>query len=85
MKLIFCPKCHDVFRLRGSIRKCDCGLSWGRYTDEINAEIGGMAIPLGFTNDSFVRAIQERPKEGYGSRYVAFVIPEKCETIKFCK
>ena len=82
MKLIFCKECHDIFRLINEKRFCKCGKSWGNYTDDINAEIGGLAVPIGFENSSFVKAFKNRPKEGLGSRFDAFVIPEKCPTIK---
>ena len=49
--------------------------------DGLNAEIGGRAIPLGFDNGSFVRALSDRPKEGLGRRFEAFVIAEQCPTI----
>lgn len=84
MKLIFCPVCLDVIKLTvGKVRECECGTSYGRYEDDgYNAKIGGKAIPVGIDNVSFVQALQERPKEGLGSVFNAFVIPEKCPTIK---
>ena len=54
MKLIFCPKCYDVVNLIvNQKRACMCGLSWGQYTDETNALVGGHAIPFGINNHSF--------------------------------
>ena len=52
MKLIFCPKCSDVVKLwkRKRFRRCTCRKSYGRYIDDIKAEIGGEAIPLVIDN-----------------------------------
>lgn len=82
MKLIFCPKCQDVLKLQPFKRNCQCGAAFGYYLNEINAEIGGKAIPVGFANSSFAEALRSRPETGSGSRFEAFVIPKTCETIK---
>lgn len=82
MKLIFCPKCEDVTKLLSEYRSCRCGRSGGKYTDDLNAIINGDAIPLGFSNPSFVEALKNRPKLGMGERFTAFVIAEQCPTIR---
>lgn len=82
MKLIFCPDCSDVRALSTKqTRFCECGKSWGKYTDNLNAEIAGKAIPIGFTNNSFVSAIHNQPEKGMGENFVAFIIPKKCNSI----
>lgn len=83
MKLIYCPKCQDIFKLRWDLRHCECGEAWGYYRDDgLNAVIGGGAVPIGFANQSFLNALKNRPKEGQGKRFAAFVIPEYCPTVK---
>lgn len=83
MKLIFCPVCQDILKLLYPLRRCSCQSSWGYYRDDgLNAVIGGQAIPLGIANKSLQSALASRPEEGQGSRFEAFVIPEKCPTIK---
>jgi len=82
MKLILCPECQDVVRLTNVRRSCACGKCWGKYVDELNATISKDAIPLGFANRSFTLALMNRPKDGWGYRFDAFVIPEECDTIK---
>ena len=85
MKLIFCPTCEDVLKLRISPapRRCHCGDSWGRYyADGIRAEIGGRAVPLGFANNSFAEALRNRPADGKGELFTAFVMPVAVPTIK---
>lgn len=86
MKLIYCKKCHDVRRLSTEYQTtCECGNSWGYYTDDINAKIGGDALPLGFGNRSFAHAIKNQPNEGIGIQFTAFVIPKQCPTIEVKK
>lgn len=82
MKLIYCPKCNDVFRLFYEKRTCKCGKSSGWYNDVLYAYISGDAIPLGFDNAEFRRAIEERPGDGLGKMFSAFVIPKKCATVE---
>lgn len=83
MKLVFCPKCCDVVKMRYSKTYCECKKSWGKYDkDGVHSEIGGSCIPLGFDNSSLVQALRSQPMEGLGSRFEAFVIPKKCDHIK---
>jgi len=82
MKLIYCPSCGEVRSLDTRITTCLCGDSFGWYKDDgLNAVIGGKAIPLGFANDSFLKALLHRPEEGMGERFEAFVIPKKCVSV----
>ena len=83
MKLIYCPECEDIVRLwPEGTQECLCGESNGCYVDEINAVVGGRAIPIGIDNHSFAQALADRPKDGAGRRFEAFVIPEQCDTVK---
>jgi hypothetical protein len=84
MKLLYCPKCHDLFNLRlGNTKSCACGMASGRYLDDgLNAEYSG-GIPVGFDNFSFVEAIRAQPEQAkYGPRFTAFIIPKICDTMK---
>lgn len=82
MKLLFCPKCEDVRKLQFRRVFCECGKSWGNYfEDGLNAYIGGEAVPLGFDNSSLQRALKNRPKQGPGKRFDAFVIQTNCDTV----
>ena len=83
MKLIYCPDCHDIRKLQFGSVVCHCGHSGGWYhEDGLNATITGKAIPLGFANRTFVKALANRPEEGMGEEFTAFVIQKKCPTIK---
>jgi hypothetical protein len=82
MKLIFCPKCQDVKKLQDEKTTCKCGQSWGRYLDDVNAEIGGNAVLLGIDNSSFAHALKYRVKKFCGVRFIGFVIEEECPTVK---
>jgi hypothetical protein len=84
MKLIFCKNCGSVISLSPNIEKhCDCGLTSGRYTDNLNAVYSGdYALPIGFNNFSLTCAINRQPKDGLGERFEAFIIPVNCDTFK---
>lgn len=78
MKLFFCPECYSVKSLQKTARDCECGQSGGKYLDDLNAEIWGKAVALGFKNSSFIAALKTP-----GSEFVAFTINlKKCLTIK---
>ncbi len=57
MKLIMCPACKDVFKLRSALRECDCGLVQGRYVDASIAEVSKGAISIAIGNGSLQQAI----------------------------
>jgi hypothetical protein len=83
VKLIYCPACHDVVRLCLQMQRAYiCGKAFGAYLDNVCARVGGLAIPLGFANLSFVIALRDRPLNGVGKCFEAFVIPEICPTIE---
>lgn len=86
MKLILCSKCHDVVALHFRYRECLCGASGGRYEEDgRNAVITPAAIPLGFGNGSFSEAVRHRPHVGEGKRFLAFVIPRTCGSVRYAK
>ena len=58
MKLIFCPKCDDAFKLSRTLKSCECGKAKGRYlADGIHAEINAGAIPIGMANSTVVKGV----------------------------
>ena len=66
MKLIHCPKCGDILALlRDQCRYCDCGASWGAYSDDgLHCEVGGEAVVLGVVDASLVWAVLARKERG---------------------
>jgi len=86
MKLLFCPHCNDVIKLRvGVSRSCECGKSEGMYIDDVNAIVNSSGILLGFANSSFVEALRDhihRPEGRLGHEFTAFVIPEDAGSVK---
>ena len=87
MKLIYCPHCNDVKKLRYTKYrkiKCHCKASWGYYKkDGLHAIIGGAAIPLGIGNQTFIAALQEpRTARYYGPRFEAWIIPDCSDTVE---
>ena len=84
MKLIYCPKCLDMKKLRMLVlRRCACGQSWGYYRDDdLTAEIGGSAVPIAIENDELREAVALRPKDGRGATVEARVLPERYDTLR---
>jgi hypothetical protein len=89
MKLLFCKKCQDVFKISQRLKTCDCGMTKGMYNgDDIHAQYAGpYAVPLGFRNSTFAEAIKNQPdkdtedRQG-GVNFDAFVIPKACATLE---
>ena len=69
MKLLFCKECLDTRMLTTRSRSCECGKSTGRYIDRINAIIKGPCVAIGFSNTSFIQAINNK-----GIDFTAFTI-----------
>jgi len=69
MKLIYCPECLDVKKVRMlKVRHCACGKSWGYYLDDdLTAVVGGLAVPLAIENDKLREAVARRPKSAEGN------------------
>lgn len=83
MKLLLCTQCGDVFKLGLTPRDCGCGACGGTYAhDGLNATYWGDCVPIGFANSSLVKALKNRPREGRGECFEAFVIPSKCPTME---
>jgi hypothetical protein len=81
MKLLLCRECQDIIRLVMEERKCSCGKVSGKYTNNLLAEYKGeTAVPIGISNSTLVKAVNNQPKEGLGTTFEAFVIPKNCET-----
>ncbi|KOY81877.1 hypothetical protein I6G82_22915 [Lysinibacillus macroides] len=80
MKILMCTNCMDVFNLKLEEKTCTCGKTCGKYLDELHAVFKGPAIPMGFTNSSLIKAVNNQPLEGQGEEFTAFVIPKKCDT-----
>lgn len=84
MKLLFCQKCENVFRLTKTPQDCPCGGCGGVYTDDLQAQFWGDAIPLGFDNASFHSALANQPEEpeSGGRQFTAFVVEKGCPTFE---
>lgn len=83
MKLAQCTNCGDVYSLNLNVKGCTCGCSAGWYHEcGLHATTVGLAIPIGFTNQTFRHAKNQRPQFGLGSTFDAFVIPVECPTVE---
>ncbi|CAM5198966.1 hypothetical protein UACE39S_05780 [Ureibacillus acetophenoni] len=80
MKLLMCTNCMDIFNLKLEEKICSCGKTRGKYLDELQAAFSGPAVTLGFANSSLIKAVNNRPTEGLGEPFTAFVIPKNCDT-----
>ena len=61
MKLLFCPQCGDVRKLRLRKVRCQCGSAWGRYlNDGAQAEVSAGANVIGIANGSIAAALTGR-------------------------
>ena len=58
MKLLYCAKCKDVFKLDLKMRHCKCGRVKGRYLGHRNAEVSASAISIAIGNGSFKKAMK---------------------------
>ena len=85
MKLIYCPECLDVKKVRMlKVRHCTCGKSWGYYLeDDLTAVMGGAAVPIAIANDELREAVARRPRDGRGSLCQARVLPKRYETLRY--
>ncbi len=89
MKLVYCKKCHDVFKLDGAdeIRTCKCGESKGYYVTSNDAEIfGEFAVPFCIGWTSFYEAIENQPLDEEHNKkspayFKAWIPPKQCNSI----
>lgn len=59
MKLLYCDKCKDVFKLQKVRRECLCGNVHGMYLDDLKAEVSSTGYSLAIGNGSLVNAIAD--------------------------
>ncbi|RLI66839.1 MAG: hypothetical protein DRO67_00250 [Candidatus Asgardarchaeum californiense] len=57
MKLLFCSRCFDVFKLDFELRSCKCGKVKGMYTDNTNSVTNGKGISLAIGNGSLINSV----------------------------
>ena len=68
MKLLFCSKCWDVFKLAREMRQCFCGDVKGHYlADGHNAVVNGKGHSLAIGNGSLQQAIFRVTAESVGA------------------
>jgi hypothetical protein len=89
MKLLFCKKCNDVFKLQYEYRSCQCGKVRGKYIDNLNAITEGEDYEiLGLNNASLKDALSliqseriSEIKREMGIRFEAFIIPDSAPSV----
>jgi len=80
MKLLYCPNCEDIIKLRTKVRFCDCGAISGRYLDNKMAVYTGDAVPLGIDNNMFLGAVIVWQATDGTCNFDAFIISKDCST-----
>ncbi len=58
MKLLFCPRCHDLFKLSMKLKSCNCGMCKGKYINDSEAVTNGQGISVAIGNGSLLSAIE---------------------------
>ncbi len=59
MKLLFCLHCQDIIRLTLERRYCQCGKSWGQYTEDHSTTIQTPeSISIGLANQDLQLALE---------------------------
>ena len=84
MKLIYCPFCTDVVKLKKKLRLCECGKCFGKYEDGMTATISENAVLMGFSNNSFTEALKTNTNESF-KKFESFVISKDTTTVKVKK
>ena len=54
MKLLFCDKCSDVFKLVFTLQSCECGQVSGKYIDIKTAVVNGKGYSIAIGNGSLM-------------------------------
>lgn len=57
MKLLFCLKCHDLFKLQYFKRSCKCGKVIGWYKNNSEAIVNGKGLSLAIDNNDLAKII----------------------------
>jgi hypothetical protein len=71
MKLIICQECNDIVALRRTMRRCECGKTYGHYKpDGLTAEVSENAISLAIGNGALVAAIKNLKFKQDDKRYM---------------
>lgn len=84
MKLFHCNVCRDVVALRGRMRVCYCGSSFGMMPSRESIELGGEAVLIEFSDDTLSGAIAKR--EEYKRRpFSAWVAPKREKAISYIR
>jgi hypothetical protein len=58
LKLLFCDRCFDIFKLGFELRSCECGWVKGMYKDNKHAVVNGKGYSLAIGNGSLVQSIR---------------------------
>jgi hypothetical protein len=86
MKLLYCKKCGDIKKIHktGDVVVCGCGYSSARYSSKNynKVVIFGHATIFGIVGESFAGALRRCPKDGPGTLFRSYIIPEQSKAIR---
>lgn len=87
MKLLYCPKCGDMFNLSLEIKTCSCGHAQGQYEPDGLYAIFSGGVPFCFSNNSFIAAIGQQAEMDrldeipfHGAKFDAWICPANSKT-----
>jgi hypothetical protein len=76
MKLIYCPECHDTFRIIDAVRWCYCGSSFGRTLPNGHSEYWGRAVPVELDSET-LHTFALQSNETSRQAVNAYVVPRQ--------
>jgi hypothetical protein len=83
VKLLFCERCEDIFKLGYKLKTCECGRVKGKYQrNGHNAVVNGKGYSVAMGNGSFLSAIRALENSG---NCEADVYPNKDTYIDTCR
>lgn len=59
MKLLFCLRCQDLFKLAFEERSCKCGEVKGKYINMRDAVTNGKGVSLAISNPSLIKTVMK--------------------------
>ena len=83
MKLLFCIKCNDLFKISTRLKRCRCGECFGKYTANRHALISDSddCMVVRISNTSFRLAINTFQSSGEGIDLKGTVIEKSDQTV----
>lgn len=84
MKLLFCADCHDLVKITGAVRRCECGQSAARRPDQSEARVvvTGPALVWGTGDAHVVAALRRWEASRASTELPLYLLPEPARTVE---